>query len=49
MDKKYDIVAIGTMAYDMILRTVDETVFTRDTTLLEEAGVSYKLVFPVVA
>lgn len=40
MDKKYDIVAIGTMAYDMILRTVDETVFTRDTTLLEEAGVS---------
>ncbi len=40
MDKKYDIAAIGTMAYDMILRTVDETVFTRDTTLLEEVGVS---------
>lgn len=40
MDKKYDIVAIGTMAYDMILRTVDETAFTRDTTLLEEVGVS---------
>lgn len=40
MDKKYDIVAIGTIAYDMILRTVDETVFTRDTTLLGEVGVS---------
>ena len=36
MEKKYDIAAIGTIAYDMILRTVDETVFTRDTTLLGE-------------
>lgn len=40
MEKKYDIAAIGTIAYDMILRTVDETVFTRDTTLLGEVGVS---------
>lgn len=40
MGKKYDIVAIGTVAYDMILRTVDETLFTRDTTLLDEVGVS---------
>lgn len=40
MGKKYDIVAIGTVAYDMILRTVDETLFTRDTTLLEEVGIS---------
>lgn len=40
MTKKYDIVAIGTIAYDMILRTVDETVFTRDTTLLSEVGIS---------
>ena len=40
MDKKYDIVAIGTLAYDMILRTVDESLFTRDTTLLDEVGIS---------
>ena len=40
MDKTYDFSAIGTIAYDMILRTVDETVFTRDTTLLGEVGVS---------
>ena len=40
MRKKYDIVSIGVMAYDMILRTVDETLFTRDTTLLEDVGVS---------
>lgn len=40
MEKEFDIVAIGTMAYDMILRTVDESVFTRDTTLLESVGVS---------
>ena len=35
MDKQFDIAAIGTLAYDMILRTVDESVFTRDTTVLE--------------
>lgn len=40
MGKKYDIVSIGVMAYDMILRTVDETLFTRDTTLLEDVGAS---------
>lgn len=40
MKKMYDIAAIGTMAYDMILGTVDETVFSRDTTLLKEVGVS---------
>lgn len=40
MNKKYDIVSIGTMAYDMILHTVDETVFSRDTTLLEGVGTS---------
>ena len=40
MEKEFDIVAIGTMAYDMILRTVDESAFTRDTTLLESVGVS---------
>lgn len=40
MDKQYDIVAIGTLAYDMILRTVDESVFTRDTSLLDEVGIS---------
>lgn len=40
MDKKYDIVSIGTVAYDMILRTVDETAFQRDTTLLRDVGVS---------
>lgn len=40
MEKKYDIVSIGTMAYDMILYTVDETVFSRDTTLLEGVGTS---------
>lgn len=40
MDKQYDIVAIGTLAYDMILRTVDESVFTRDTTVLDEVGIS---------
>ena len=40
MEKEFDIVAIGTMAYDMILRTVDETAFTRDTTVLESVGIS---------
>lgn len=40
MEKEFDVVSIGVMAYDMILRTVDETLFTRDTTLLEEVGVS---------
>ncbi len=40
MGEKYDILTIGTVAYDMILRTVDETLFTRDTTVLEEVGVS---------
>ena len=40
MEKEFDIVTIGTIAYDMILRTVDETLFTRDTTLLSEVGVS---------
>lgn len=40
MEKEFDIVAIGTMAYDMILRTVDETAFTRDTTILESVGIS---------
>lgn len=40
LEKEFDIVAIGTMAYDMILRTVDESVFTRDTTLLESVGIS---------
>ena len=40
MGKEFDIVAIGTMAYDMILRTVDETAFTRDTTILESVGIS---------
>lgn len=40
MEKRYDILAIGTMAYDMILRNVDEQLFTRDTTLLDEVGVS---------
>lgn len=40
MEKAFDIVTIGTVAYDMILRTVDESVFTRDTTLLESVGVS---------
>ena len=40
MDKQFDIAAIGTLAYDMILRTVDESVFTRDTTVLEEVGIS---------
>lgn len=40
MEKKYDIVSIGTMAYDMILYPVDESVFSRDTTLLEDVGVS---------
>lgn len=40
MDKQYDIVTIGLMAYDMILRTVDETIFTRDATLLNGLGVS---------
>lgn len=40
MDKVYDIAAIGMMAYDMILREVDESVFTRDATLLKGLGVS---------
>lgn len=40
MEKKYDIVSIGTMAYDMILYTVDESVFSRDTTLLQGVGTS---------
>lgn len=40
MEKEFDIVAIGTIAYDTILRTVDESVFTRDTTLLEQVGIS---------
>ena len=40
MDKQFDIAAIGTLAYDMILRTVDESVFARDTTVLEEVGIS---------
>jgi sugar/nucleoside kinase (ribokinase family) len=40
LEKVFDIVTIGVMAYDMILRTVDETLFTRDTTLLQEVGVS---------
>lgn len=34
MDKKFDIVSIGIIAYDTILRTVDESVFSRDTTVL---------------
>lgn len=40
MKKEFDIVTIGTMAYDMILRTVDASLFTRDTTLLQEVGLS---------
>lgn len=40
MEKQFDLVAIGTIAYDTILRTVDESVFTRDTTLLEQVGIS---------
>ncbi len=40
MKKRYDIVSIGLMAYDMILRTVDESLFARDATLLEGLGVS---------
>lgn len=40
MGKQFDIVAIGTLAYDMILKTVDESVFTRDTTVLDEVGIS---------
>lgn len=40
MEKKYDIVSVGTMAYDMTLHTVDESVFTRDTTLLDTVGTS---------
>lgn len=40
MNRKYDIISIGTMAYDMVLRTVDASVFTRDTTMLDEIGIS---------
>ena len=40
MEKEFDIVTIGTMAYDMILRPVDESMFKRDTTLLSDVGVS---------
>lgn len=40
MEKEFDIVSIGTIAYDTILRTVDESIFTRDTTLLEQVGIS---------
>ncbi|MDL2253907.1 carbohydrate kinase family protein [Ruminococcaceae bacterium OttesenSCG-928-I18] len=40
MEKEFDIVTIGIAAYDMILRTVDESLFTRDTTMLQEVGVS---------
>jgi len=40
LEKEFDVVSIGVMAYDMILCTVDERVFTRDTTMLSEVGVS---------
>lgn len=40
MEKDYDIVAVGMMAYDMIVREVDESLFTRDATLLKELGIS---------
>ncbi|MDO4274914.1 MAG: carbohydrate kinase family protein [Eubacteriales bacterium] len=40
MEKDYDIVAVGMMAYDMILREVDESLFTRDATLLKDMGIS---------
>ena len=40
MEKKYDVLSVGTMAYDMILRTVDESIFTRDTTMIDEVGIS---------
>ena len=40
LKKDFDVLTIGVVAYDMILRTIDETLFTRDTTLLQEVGVS---------
>ncbi|MDC7290442.1 carbohydrate kinase family protein [Blautia schinkii] len=40
MEKDYDIVAVGMMAYDMVVREVDESLFTRDATLLKELGIS---------
>ena len=40
MEKDYDIVTVGMMAYDMILREVDESLFTRDATLLKDLGIS---------
>jgi len=39
-EKKYDVVTVGFMAYDMILRTVDASLFTRDTTVLDSVGFS---------
>lgn len=40
MEKDYDIVAVGMMAYDMIVREVDEGLFTRDATLLKDLSIS---------
>ena len=40
MEKKYDVLSVGTMAYDMILRTVDAEIFTKDTTMIDEVGIS---------
>ncbi len=40
MEKKYDIAAIGVLAYDMILRTVDASIFDKDTTVLDSVGFS---------